>query len=128
METATKIVWTPDRKMDKVAELLRESDEYIEVEYDTLPWWDEVAENRTLRGVRFIRYQTYTNYHGDEVTFQADEFILSTLDGKVCQAQRFKGRGGSKSENRISFQKALEAAHEIRYTEKLVARLAEEVK
>ena len=115
--------------MDKFAELLRESDEYVEVEYDTRPWWDETAENRTLRGVRFVRYQTYTNYHGDEVTFKADEFILATLDGKVCQSQRFTGTAGSKGGRcRISFQAALEVAHEIRYTEKLVARLAEEAK
>ena len=115
--------------MDKFAELLRESDNYTEVEYDTRPWWDEIAENRTLRGVRFIRYQTYTNFHGDEVTFESDEFILATLDGKVCQAQRITGNGGSKGGRcRISFQKALEAAYEIRYTEKWAARLAEEAK
>ena len=121
--------WTPDRKMEKVAELLRESDDYTEVEYDTRPWWDEIAENRALRGVRFIRYQTYTNFHGDEVTFQADEFILATLDGKVCQSQRFTGTAGSNGGRcKITFQAALEAAHEIRYTEKLIARLAEEAK
>ena len=114
--------WTPDRKMDKFAELLRGSDNYTEVEYDDR-WLDDAErEERTLRGVRFFRYQTYTNYHGDEVTFQADEFILATLDGKICQSQRFYGIAGSRyGRCRISFQAALEAAHEIRFTERCLA-------
>ena len=129
-ETNTmKITWTPDRKMDKFAELLRESDDYTEVEYGIRPWWDETAETRILRAVRFVRYRTYTNYHGAEVAFTADEFVLATLDGKICTSQRFTGNAGSKKGRcRISFQAALEAAHEIRNTEKLIARLAEEAK
>ena len=127
--TTAKTTWTPDRKMDKFAELLRESDNYTEAEYDIRPWWDETAETRILRGVRFVRHQTYTNYHGDEVTFTADEFVLATLDGKICSSQRFHGNAGSKNGRcKISFQAALEAAHEIRSTEKLIARLAEEAK